>query len=208
MRRPSGTSTSPLRTRALVLAETMFRPSSITLPRQSRTMPKTARNSEDLPAPFAPSTAMASPWPTRIDTPRTACTRPYRTSRSCSSRRIVRLQALNCLRAEIGLPHQRVAADLLGRALSNLPAEVEDDHLIAQRPDEMHVVLDHHQGQVVARADGLELRLQRVGFRRVEARGRFIEQKEARLGHQRTHELDSLLHAIRQAADGGALVAG
>ena len=70
----------------------------------------------------------------------------------------------------------------------------------------MHVVLDHHQGQAAARADAFELRLQRLGLRRIETGGGLVEQQQPRLRHQGAHELDPLLHAVGKAADGRALV--
>ena len=70
----------------------------------------------------------------------------------------------------------------------------------------MHVVLDHHQGQAAARADALELRLQRLGLGRVETGGGLVEQEQPRLRHQRAHQLDPLLHAIGKAPDRRALV--
>ena len=41
---------------------------------------------------------------------------------------------------------------------------------------------------------------------RIEPRGRFIEQQQRGFRHQGANELDALLHAVRQAADGGMLV--
>jgi hypothetical protein len=76
MRRPSGTRISPLRTRTLVGQWVMSRPSKITVPPHGLASPNTARNSDDLPAPLAPSTATISPWASVAETPRTACTRP------------------------------------------------------------------------------------------------------------------------------------
>src|SRR5260370_40477587 len=189
MRRPSGTSTSPLRTRARVDSWVIARPANVTLPPEGLTSPSTARSSDDLRAPLAPRTATVSPLASWTDTPRTACTRPYRTSRSCTSSCTVPLHRLGDRRAEIGLLDQRVLTDLLGPAFGNLTTEIEDDHLLAQRPDEVYVVLDDHQGPLAPRPEFLELRLQSIGFRRIEARSRFVEPKQPRLRHELAHEL-------------------
>ena len=90
--------------------------------------------------------------------------------------------------------------------MRDLAAEIEHDHLLAQRTHEMHVVLDQEQGDAVRAAGGRETLAQRVGLRRVEPGGGLIEQKEPRLRHQGAHKLDPLLHAVGQIADSGAFV--
>src|SRR6516225_1844853 len=206
MRRPSGTRMSPLRTRTLVGHCVMSRPSKITEPPHGLARPSTARSSDDLPAPLAPSTATISPRASVAETPRTAGTGPERTSSSCTSSCTVPLHRLDGGRAEISLLHQGVLTDILGATLGDLAPEVENDHVLAQRPDEMHVVLDQQQGGAASATDFLELRLQCLGFRRIETGGGLVEQEQPRLRHQRAHQLDVFLHAIRKAAHRRALV--
>ena len=76
----------------------------------------------------------------------------------------------------------------------------------AERADELHVVLDHQQRDIAVLADRAQLPLQIVGLGRVEAGRRLVEQQKPRMRHQRAHQFDPLLHAVRQAADRGALV--
>src|SRR5262249_59271276 len=119
--------------------------------------PSTARSNDDLPAPLAPSTATTSPSASVSETPRTACTRPYRTSSSCTASTVI-LHRLGRRCAEINLLYQGVVANVLGAALGDLTAEIENDHVLAQRSDEMHVVLDDQHPESTD-TDLFELRL-------------------------------------------------
>src|SRR5215831_10307770 len=204
MRRPSGTRTRPPRTRSLTGQWVMSRPAKAMVPPLGLVRPSTARSSDDLPAPLAPSTATTSPSARVMEIPRTACTRPYRTSSSCTAS-TVPLYRLGRRCAEINLLYQGVVANVLGAALGDLTAEIENDHVLAQRSDEMHVVLDDQHREPI-NTDLFELRLQRFGFRRVETGGRLVEQEQLRLRHQRAHQLDPLLHAVGKISDGRALV--
>src|SRR5215831_20857066 len=161
MRRPSGTRMRPSRTRALVGQRVMSRPPKRTAPPHGLVSPNRARNSDDLPAPLAPSTATTSPSASVSETPRTAYTRPYRTSSSCTANTVT-LHRLGHRRAEIDLLHQWIATNVLGAALGDLTPEIEHDHVLAQRTDEMHVVLDDQHGEPTD-ADFLQLGLQRIG---------------------------------------------
>src|SRR5262245_48737720 len=166
MRRPSGTRTRLWRTRRLGGQDVISVPSSSTRPPLVGSSPMTAFSSDDLPAPLAPSTATISPGSTASETPRSAWTRPYRTWTSWSSRRMALLRRRG-FQAEIGLSDQRIFADVAGRPLRDLAAEIEHDHLLAQRTDEMHVVLEQEQGDAVCAAGGGEAFGQRVGYIRI-----------------------------------------
>src|SRR5262245_4466702 len=181
IRRPSGTRTRPPRTRALVGERVISRPAKRMAPPHGLVSPSTARSNDDLPAPLAPSTATTSPSASVSETPRTACTRPYRTSSSCTASTVI-LHRLGDRCAEINLLHQRIATNVLGAALGDLTAEIENDHVRAQRADEMHVVLDHQHGEAVD-ADFLQLGLKRLGFCRIETGRGLVEQEQPRLCH-------------------------
>jgi hypothetical protein len=73
---PSGTCASPRRTMSSAFAAVMSSSQKRTRPERGRTIPDTARSSELLPAPFAPSTAVMLPAGTLSDTPSTAHTGP------------------------------------------------------------------------------------------------------------------------------------
>jgi len=70
----------------------------------------------------------------------------------------------------------------------------------------MHVVLDHQQRDIALLTNLAQVLLQIVGLGRVEAGGRLIQQQKARMRHQRTNQLNPLLHAVGKTADRGALV--
>jgi len=110
------------------------------------------------------------------------------------------------LDTEIGFPHRRMVANLVGRAFCNSAAEIEHDHVLAQGADEVHVVLHHQHGDAAFVAQRSEALAQQVGFSRIEAGGRLVEQQQARLSNQRAHQLDALLQSVGQASHGRALV--
>src|SRR5436190_19886437 len=70
----------------------------------------------------------------------------------------------------------------------------------------MHVVLDHEQSDSAIAADRGEALAQGFGLSWIEARSGLVKQQQPWLRHQRAYELDPLLQAVRQAANGGALV--
>src|SRR4029453_4552374 len=117
--------------------------------------PMTAFSSDDLPPPLAPSTAPISPRSTASGPPASAWAPPDRASPSRSSRRMALLRRRG-FQAEVGLPDQRILADLAGRPLRDLTAEIEHDHLLAQGTHEMHIVLDQEQGDAVCATGGSE----------------------------------------------------
>ena len=57
-----------------------------------------------------------------------------------------------------------------------------------KRADEVHVVLDHQKVNAATLADIFELALQILGFGRIEASRRLVEQQQARSRHQRAHD--------------------
>jgi hypothetical protein len=58
--------------------------------------------------------------------------------------------------SEIDFLYARVRPNLGGRPFGDLAAEIENDDLIAQRANEMHVVLDYEQRDRAVAANPLE----------------------------------------------------
>ena len=67
----------------------------------------------------------------------------------------------------------------------------------AQRADKLHVMLHHHDGRALRR-NALQPRLQLLGFLRVEAGRRLVQQQHIGAAEQRAGDFDLLLHPVRQ----------
>ena len=76
MRRPSGTSATPLRATSSGALPRTEAPATRTSPAATGTSPMIAWSVDDLPAPFGPIRPTISPGATSNDTPRTAATDP------------------------------------------------------------------------------------------------------------------------------------
>src|SRR5919197_3817313 len=139
--RPSGTWAMPARATVSARARESGFPAKTISP-VCRTVPETDRSVVVLPAPLAPSSATISPSSTRSETPWSALIGPYRAStpRSSSSGGIVS--------SEICLDHLWVCPYVGGLAAGDQAPEVENVHVVADRHDEVHVVLNEQHGQV------------------------------------------------------------
>src|SRR5215813_5415893 len=135
MRRPSGTWTTPRRTIASGVRRSMRAPSTVIAPHEGRSSPEMARSEVVFPAPLAPRSATI--WPSGIFmvTPLRALILPYPTS---TDSRLSMDRGL----AEIRLDHCGMIEDLCGAPACDIPTEIEYRDLVADRPDERHVVLD------------------------------------------------------------------
>src|SRR2546425_7908604 len=139
------------------------------------TMPQTARRVVVFPAPLAPrmvvmppvSTAKCRPWSTLIP--------PYCACRLSASRRA---GMGSVLASEVGLDHVRVLLDLGGRALRDLPPEVEHDHAVGDLHHEAHVVLHEEHGHAPLIANAAQDRAEGGHLLVVEAARRLIPEKE------------------------------
>src|SRR2546430_4822970 len=107
--------------------------------------------------------------------------------------------ATTALTAEIGFDDPRIGLDGARRSFGDLLAVIEDEHLLAESHDHLHVVLDeqHRLARVAQPRDSIE---QVVEQRAVDAGGGLVEQDERGIGHQHPHELDELLLAVREVA--------
>src|SRR5437899_2699623 len=97
------------------------------------TMPMMHLMSVLLPLPLVPSRATVSPSRTSIETPCSTRTAPYPASTPSTT----------SLLAKVGLLHGRVADDLVGRALGDPLAGIEDDDALREAHHRPHDVLDH-----------------------------------------------------------------
>src|SRR5690606_23282129 len=134
-RRPSGTWDSPRETRFCGVVEVMSAPSRVMVPDVGFFSPDTERSVVVLPAPLAPMRQTISPSLTSNEMPLMAWITPKWTFRSLTS-------SIGRLLSQVGLDHQRVVADVLGRALTDDGAVVEHVDALADPHDEAHVVLD------------------------------------------------------------------
>src|SRR5260370_34197146 len=134
--------------------------------------PEMVRKVVVLPAPFEPSRVTTWPSATSNDTSHSATTLPYAERSSATSSRDTRL-------SKIGLDDVWILGDFVGRALSNLLTEVENDNPVADRANRAHVVLDVQQGDP-AIADRANERQHAVELDWRESAADFVEAQQAR----------------------------
>src|SRR3990172_4137654 len=128
-----------------------------------------------LPAPLAPMMETISPFRTSRDTPSRARIDPYRTRRPVTLRR-----RGGASFTKVGLLHAGIPLDVARGALGDLLAEVEDDDVVGDVHDDVHVVLDEEQRQAASlQAEQEGHQLGRLG--RGHAREGLVEQQEPRL---------------------------
>src|SRR2546423_6139964 len=112
-------------------------PSNMMRPERVASMPNTVLNTVDLPAPFGPITVVMVPRLTEKLVPCRIVILPYPATTSSSVRMSV---------AKICLDDFRVAAHVGGMAFRDDAAFGQHHDARAQRHDEFHIVLDHHEG--------------------------------------------------------------
>src|SRR6185437_11656562 len=125
----------------------------------------------------------------------------------CPRRREARSCAFRLLMAEIDPAHLGVVAYVLGLAVRDDAALVQDGDLLRDLEHHFHVVLGEKQGQFALAGDLFEEadRLVRLGRRH--ARGRLVEQQHLRVAGEREAELELLLVAIAERSGDGMLLA-
>src|SRR6185437_2342010 len=192
MPRPSGDWHSPRRTRRSARSLEMSSPSNRIRPLLSGRSPEMARMVVVLPAPLAPISATTSPSSMPIEMPCSASIRPYATTTSSSSSSIFG-------HPQVGGDDLGIAAYLGGRALGDLPAELQDHDPVGYAHHQAHVVLDE-QHCVAEVADGLDQLEQLLLLGRVEAGRRLVQAEQLGLGAQGTRDLQAALVPVRQVA--------
>lgn len=103
--------------------------------------------------------------------------------------------------AQIGFDHGRRRDRLAGRSLRDGLAVAEDQHLVAQRGDHVHVVLDQQDGNatLVARIEDVAREVFLLLL--VHAGHRLIEDQELRLRGEGARQFNALLQARRDRLD-------
>ncbi len=87
------------------------------------------------------------------------------------------------------------------RAFGDLAAEIEHHDFVADRHDEIHVMLDQEHGDVVLVANSSDQATKTLDLVVIEAAGRLIQQQKPRPRHKRAGKLDPFLQAERQVRD-------
>src|SRR6478672_13752176 len=118
-------------------------PSSRTRPVTTGSSPTTLFRSVLFPAPFAPMIVTTWPFGISNETSRTAWIAPYDMFTQ-SSFSITSL--LCCFRAEISFDDSPVGLDYRRRPFRDLDSVVEYDDVVGDRHHQIHVVLDHQDG--------------------------------------------------------------
>src|SRR5262245_24057098 len=109
-------------------------------------------------------------------------------------------------RSQIDLLHECVGLDLVGQAVGDDLAVVQDRDALREREGHVHVVLDHQEGD--GRIELLQERRHRVRLGGREPGGRLVEQEELRLAGQRQGDLELALLAVREIAHDLGLLVG
>ena len=104
--------------------------------------------------------------------------------------------------AEVRVDDGLAAADRGGIAVADLAPVVEHDDAVGNVHHHAHVVLDQHDRRAVLLVDVEDEPAHVLFLLDVHAGHRLVEQQQRRLGGQRARELDALLQAVRQSADG------
>src|SRR6266511_2439926 len=192
MPRPSGAWLMPRTTRRSARSFVMSSPAKRMRPDATGRMPEIARIVVDLPAPFAPIRATTSPSSTWRLMPCRARIRPY-------SRVMLSISSSIGRHPQVSGDHLRVVADLRGRTLGDLLAELQHDDTLRHTHDQPHVVLDE-QDRDTGLADLPDQLEQALLLGRVEPGGRFVQAEQDRLGRQRPRDLEAALLTVRQVA--------
>src|SRR3954463_13822419 len=82
---------------------------------------------------------------------------------------------------EVGANDRGVLANLLGRALGDLATEVQNCDAIADGHHQFDVVLDEQDAHAPSLGQALDQATKLTRLVRVESRGRFVEQEDARV---------------------------
>jgi hypothetical protein len=101
--------------------------------------------------------------------------------------------------AQVGFDDARIGLHARRRAFGDLLAEVEHGDRVRDRHHDVHVVLDQDDGDAVV-ADLADDRHQLADVRRRQARGRFVQQQQARVERQRAADLQQALLAVGEVA--------
>ena len=107
---------------------------------------------------------------------------------------------------EVGAHHGGVGADRVGGAAGDDLPEVQHHDPVADRHDEVHVVLDEQHGHALGEA--ADPGAERVHLALGQPAGGLVEQQEPRLGHEGTGQRRALLNGVGQGGGEPAGVVG
>src|SRR5690349_13575270 len=114
-------------------------------------MPTRLLRSVLLPAPLGPITATISPGPTAMDTSRITGSGPYPAVIPCP-RRVGSGRfgvATGCLANKVSVDNLSLPPQRRHRPAADQPALRHDEHRVAQRLDQVELVLHHEYGQAL-----------------------------------------------------------
>src|SRR6185436_17772387 len=185
-RRPCGTSATPSAAMASGVRPVTAFPCTVTEPRRGGRRPTVTCIVVDFPAPFRPRSPRRRPSPSRSETPCSTWLSPYSASMSLSTSASV---------AKVDLPGARVRDDLGAAALDDHLAEVEHGDALGEVERHVHVVLDHHDGDITR--DGADEVEDVATLLDREPGERLVEQQEPGLLSQRHGDLDPAALAVR-----------
>src|SRR5215212_8468691 len=190
MLRPCGTWLMPRASRSRGVRLVMSAPLKVMRPERAGNMPNTVLNMVDLPAPFGPITVVIAPRTTVQSVPCSIVILPYPATTSSS----VRMASV----AKVRLDHFGIAPHVDRIALGDDAAFGEHHDARAQRHDEFHIVLDHHEGRALLAIDRFQPVTQVRQHREIDAARRLVEQHEPWPGHERHRGIEQLLLAVAE----------
>src|SRR6266850_3136883 len=140
----------PRATMACVGRPAMSAPSKTMRPRRGAVRPRMARISVDFPEPLEPRMQVIDPASTASDTSRSTSARSYPTLMRSIRRRAAMTRLLRAQVGDLDLP---IGGDLGVGAFGDLAAIVEHRAALAHALDDVHLVLDDHDGQAGQRSE-------------------------------------------------------
>src|SRR5205823_11017149 len=100
--------------------------------------------------------------------------------------------------AEIARDHERVLADLLGRAFGDDATRLHRVHAVAQAHEQWHVVLDDEDGAVELVPDAAKKWTERLGLALGDAGGGLVEEEQLRRGRHLDGQVTDATRAGRE----------
>ena len=102
------------------------------------------------------------------------------------------------MNAQIGLDNCRILLNLFSGALGNDAAVVQYGNTFANTHDQLHIVLDEHDGDLEGIANLADVGHQFSGLGGVHAGGGLVQQQQGRLGSQGANDLQAALCTVGQ----------
>src|SRR5271166_4825588 len=187
MPRSSGTSAMPMRAMRWACVRSIGWPRNVMSPRFLRIMPTIDLSVVVLPAPLRPTSVTTSPCLTSRSTP---C------STWLSSYQALRPRTSSIDATEVRVDDGAIIVHLLVRPLADDLAILQDDDVVREPLNDVHVVLDEdHRTSLGRDFDELDDRLDVLG---AQAAGRLVEQQQQRIQRERDRQLERALAPVGQ----------